>query len=262
LETGFSSISTSGAEKPTDVNGRLYFRARASGDTQDKLWLVNAAATDASVIEYVHGPTDPVTSPTNLTSFQNKLYFTFNDGSLGTELWSTDGTAASTQRVKDINVGGGGANPNKLTVAGSLLFFVATDSAANTKLWKSDGTSLGTAPVRFLGIQPLYNPDELVAVGSTLYTTAKISSTDPPNQSRLWKTDGATTALVKYGPTGTELEVIGATGLARTRSRSRWRTAKATRACPRWRASRWSTCVRSWLTWRSRPRSTRGARSA
>ena len=45
--------------------------------------------------------------PFDLVSLNNTLYFAANDGIRGTELWQTDGSAAGTVLVKDINSGSG-----------------------------------------------------------------------------------------------------------------------------------------------------------
>src|SRR3954451_15899264 len=46
-------------------------------------------------------------NPVNFTGVDNIVFFTVNDGINGTELWKSDGTAAGTALVKDINLGAG-----------------------------------------------------------------------------------------------------------------------------------------------------------
>src|SRR3984957_5673602 len=75
------------------------------------------------------------------------VYFAATDGPNGTtgrELWRTDGTAAGTTLVKDINPGAADSSPVLLAVAGTNLYFMANDGVHGTELWKSDGTSAGT----------------------------------------------------------------------------------------------------------------------
>src|SRR5947209_8369307 len=76
------------------------------------------------------------------------LYFAATDLTHGTELWKTDGTAAGTVIVDDIDPGTLGSNPTSLTVVGSTLFFAASDGVHGPELWESDGTTAGTVMVK------------------------------------------------------------------------------------------------------------------
>ena len=74
--------------------------------------------------------------------------FRANDGSHGYELWKSDGTAAGTQLVADINPGPSAA-PSRVTDGGRrALFFIANDGSNGRELWKSDGTAAGTFLVK------------------------------------------------------------------------------------------------------------------
>ena len=77
-------------------------------------------------------------------------YFQAFDPAHGHELWRTNGTAAGTTLVKDINpaVGatqGYGSFPGSFMIFNRTLLFTATDSLAGPEgLWRTDGTAVGT----------------------------------------------------------------------------------------------------------------------
>jgi ELWxxDGT repeat protein len=59
-------------------------------------------------------------SPTDITAIGNgKALFAANDGTHGTELWVSDGTAGGTSLVYDINPGSTGSNPINITALGN-----------------------------------------------------------------------------------------------------------------------------------------------
>jgi ELWxxDGT repeat protein len=80
----------------------------------------------------------------NLTAVGSTLYFTYNDGVHGDELWKSDGTPLGTQMVADIQPGATGSSPVNLIAVGGTLFFTANDGIHGYELWTSDGTAAGT----------------------------------------------------------------------------------------------------------------------
>jgi ELWxxDGT repeat protein len=128
----------------------------------------------------------------NLTAAGSGVYFTLNDGVNGRELWRSDGTAAGTTLVRDINPGLSSSSLSNLTAAGSTLFFTGIDSTSitqTTKLWRSDGTATGTIPLR--DIKPFYKSSfiltEFTAAGGTVYFT---NQDDGTSGVELWRSDG------------------------------------------------------------------------
>jgi ELWxxDGT repeat protein len=131
--------------------------------------------------------------PQNLTAFNGLLYFSANDGIHGRELWQSNGTAAGTTLVADINPGGGGSNPGSLTVVGNELFFEANDGVHGTELWETNGTTAGTIMVKDInpGSATRYGAT-LIGLGGSLLFTAD----DGAHGMELWRSDGTTAGTV------------------------------------------------------------------
>ena len=124
------------------------------------------------------------------------FYFSADSGTIGYELWKSDGTSAGTVLVKDINAAAGTSSIQFMTNVNGTLYFRADDGVNGTELWKSDGTSAGTVLVKDIvaganGSAPLV----LTNINGTLYFNAD----DGVHGTELWKSDGtsAGTVLVK-----------------------------------------------------------------
>src|SRR5688572_8880901 len=89
-------------------------------------------------------PVGTGSDPVFLGSFGNFTYFAATDGAHGRELWKTDGTAANTVLVRDINPGQESSNPARFAVAGNLAYFSASTPTSGMELWVTDGTTSGT----------------------------------------------------------------------------------------------------------------------
>jgi len=70
----------------------------------------------------------------SLVALGNIVYFSANDGSSGSELWRSDGTAAGTYMVKDIQPGSAGSAPIRLSVLGNQVLFFANDGTHGDEL--------------------------------------------------------------------------------------------------------------------------------
>ena len=134
----------------TVAGGKLFFRAMTAA-AGDELWvsdgttagtrLVKDIATGANNGEAVSS------SPSSLTPFTGKLFFSAN----GNQLWKSDGTAVGTVLVKDITptsptTGSGGFGA--MAEFNGRLFFPADDGVAGNELWSSDGSTAGTKLVK------------------------------------------------------------------------------------------------------------------
>ena len=68
------------------------------------------------------------------------------DGTHGWELWRSDGTAAGTFLVQDLQPGPDGSAPAEMTAAGGLVFFAATDEVHGRELWAAGRAAVAGAP--------------------------------------------------------------------------------------------------------------------
>jgi ELWxxDGT repeat protein len=72
--------------------------------------------------------------PTRLTGVNGTLFCRANDGTLGDELWKSDGTAAGTVLI-DLVRGAGSSSPDYLANANGKLFFSATTPYTGREPW-------------------------------------------------------------------------------------------------------------------------------
>jgi ELWxxDGT repeat protein len=190
---------------------KLAFAVNRDGGLAGKeLWLSDGTGAGTFAVKTFSPSADPF-SPRDalerLTAMGTRLFFVVGDEVHGPELWTSDGTSAGTQLVKDLTPGAEGSFLSGLTVSGSMLLFFryvpeTYGSAERYELWRSDGTEAGTVRVRELGAGASLSSLRAV-VGSTLFFVVS----DPAHGTELWKSDGtqAGTLLVKDiypGPEG------------------------------------------------------------
>ena len=185
-------INPSGPSNPrnfTVCNNKLFFIAQNDNSGIPSLWVTTG--TDATTQLLYTGLGNSFSA---LTSYNNKLYFAYDDGIHGTELWTSDGTVAGTVLFKDINPGVAASFPEALIVNNGKLFFDAVGSNGLYNLYVSDGTDPGTALIRngillvggHGGIHPI--------LGTDIYFD---SDNGTGSGNGLWKTDGTIAVLVK-----------------------------------------------------------------
>lgn len=68
-------------------------------------------------------------------SIDGTVYFEGADDAHGAEIWITDGTAAGTKMLVDVNPGPAGSYPGDFAKVGNLLYFTAYTDATGDELW-------------------------------------------------------------------------------------------------------------------------------
>ena len=181
----------------TEFEERLFFTAN-DGETGDELWVSDLTSEGTQLLKdidpgssegFENGSYPDSSFANNFTEFEERLFFTADDGETGDELWVSDGTSEGTQLLKDINPGssegfGSGSYPdssfpNNFTEFEERLFFAANDGETGNELWVSDGTSEGTQLLK--DINPNSNRNSSEIVDDSSYPYPYISGSNPSN---------------------------------------------------------------------------------
>jgi len=196
---------------PTGPLSRLYFVAtglgtglNASQNTGRELWRTDGTkdTKDGTVVvkDIVPGVQSSMElgTPSYLTLVGNTLYFVADDGTNGRELWKSNGTAAGTVMVSNINKvntnfgRNAGSDPTELRSVNGRLFFIANDGVNGRELWTSGGTAASTIMVSTTGSTGLVTGSgdaaiqDLTVVGDVVTFTAD----DGVNGREAWISDG------------------------------------------------------------------------
>ncbi len=166
----------------TAYQGTLYFIANTDDDEPPSRGLFHSDGTAAGTVlvkAFVPGveyPDDP--PPIHLRALSSGLVFAADDGVHGFELWRSDGTAAGTVLLRDVNPGSAGSGIEGFQVAGGRVFFSADDGAHGFELWQTDGTAAGTRMVQDLAPEAASSyPRALTVAEDRLFFTADDGTT-------------------------------------------------------------------------------------
>ena len=209
----------------TPFGGKVVFSATAPGHGS-QLWVSDGTAAGTSMVTDINPASfgfEPAPTRGNgesrFATLGGKLYFSAGDGRAhGRQLWSSDGTAAGTSMVTDINPAGfgtniirftsvhfAGFNPDGVSAINGRLFFSADDGPDGAQLWTSLGTASTTRMLTRIvnGTQSSYPIEGFIPGNGFTFFQAD----DGIHGSELWRTDGtpAGTSMIKDilpGPLG------------------------------------------------------------
>jgi ELWxxDGT repeat protein len=192
--------------KFTVFNNELYFYAD-DGVHGQELWKTDGTPNGTQLLKDISPGQASSTSSglQKLVPYNNKLYFTANDGTHGAELWVTDGTTAGTHLFKDLLPGLGGSNPQELTVCNNrLLFFNRGEyNVIDAQIWTTDGDSNLVQSLHTLRSGEWPARTGLHSLGHTAFF---FSDNDWNSPYGIWKTDGISgSSFLGQAPIYTEL---------------------------------------------------------
>jgi ELWxxDGT repeat protein len=197
-----NTVTTAADQHPSplaNVNGTVYFSAN-DGTHGREPWKTDGTAAGTLLVSDINPGSDSSINVdyapdfVEFTNVNGTVFFNARSGSYGDyELWKSDGTAAGTVLLSDINPQGGyGSYLANLTNVNGTLFFTARDVDRGEELWKSDGTAAGTGLVKDILPSSNISPFDLVNVNGTLFFTA----VDVSHGYELWKSDGTAAGTV------------------------------------------------------------------
>ena len=136
---------------PPSAGERFVFSAENGSDGRE-LWVSNGTHAGTRLVRDINpGPGDafPFSFPGSFGALgDGRALFGASDGTGGVELWITDGTAAGTRLVKDINPGRGDGAFDIVPLGGGRALVPAFDGVLGIEPWITDGTEAGTVLVR------------------------------------------------------------------------------------------------------------------
>jgi ELWxxDGT repeat protein len=208
-ENSYGYINSSFPMNFVEFNDKLYFTAD-DGENGRELFVSDGTAEGTQLVADIRPGVDKYgelsSFSDNFVEFNDKLYFTADDGVHGDELFVSDGTPEGTRLAVDLYPGEnsyGSINssyPGNLIEFNGKLYFAADNGENGNELFVSDGTPEGTRLAVDLypgennyGFGNSSAPDSLVEFNGKLYFTAD----DGENGRELFVSDGT--------PEGTQL---------------------------------------------------------
>jgi ELWxxDGT repeat protein len=190
-------------------NGWVYFTAENPGQGRE-LWRTNGTTEGTALVKDINPGIAASNTAGNyeITPLGNLLLFSAKGDDSGTELWKTDGTAAGTLPLKDINPGTPDSKPSYLWPMGNILLFTAQTAENGREVWRTDGTEAGTFMLKDIFTGPFGSTEIEIIPGFAISILsgfhifkekAYFIASDGINKGNLYVTDGtaANTTLVK-----------------------------------------------------------------
>lgn len=125
-------------------------------------------------------------SPREFARLNDRVLFSaLLEGSIGRELWITDGTESGTKLVRDLRIGSSWGEPEGIIELNGVALFAGDDGIHGNELWITDGTPGGTRMLKDL--DPIDgDPESLVRYKDRIFFSAE----NEPNGQEVFVSDG------------------------------------------------------------------------
>ena len=206
--------NTTSITKYTAYGNSLYFVNNQDlgsyNNTRSGLWRTDGMQGGTELIKNIKGKI-----VSGLITYNGRLFFIMRDNPRNLQLWTSDGTAAGTQVVREFNE----SNIDwwvysDIEQVNGKMYFLAADTTDGRGLYASDGTAAGTNLIMGSNFyRPMLMGEGggviLTAMNNRLYFSATTNSAairPPYCTSGLWSSDG--TAVGTYPLTPDSLNVV------------------------------------------------------
>lgn len=204
IQTSFQGMNTTPSypHRFTVIGNALYFWAIPFVNgfgLKQTLFKSDGTTANTILVKEFEGNLSQTTVLSHLVEYEGKVYFSASTTGSGYELWSSDGTEAGTQKVKEINPGttnsgDGVARLFDAKVFKGRLYFWAFDPASGHELWSTSGTAAGTTILKNTNAssipslnQQQYNSNPFFVFGGKMY----YANNDGLKGREPWVTDGS-----------------------------------------------------------------------
>ena len=140
-----------GVKGKLQVLGNSIIFNGSTGDIQgDELYITDGTAAGTNLLLEINPGNYNTGNPGRFYEWNNIVYFEANDGGAGSnaEVWRTDGTAAGTFKLTEINPGGDALPRNFFAFNNELYFGARPSNSVGIELFKTNGTAAGTSMVK------------------------------------------------------------------------------------------------------------------
>jgi ELWxxDGT repeat protein len=171
------------------LNGFVYFTAVTTANGRE-VWRTDGTTVGTTLVKDIIPGTTSSNDPNDYDLFSNGSFLLFNARTTtnGVELYKSDGTAAGTALLKDINPGAPTSDAGGFFKYNNIVLFTAKTATNGIELWKTNGTTAGTIMVK--DINAGAGNSITIAFFYLFNGKAYFTADNGINGGEIWSTDG------------------------------------------------------------------------